>query len=794
MKKCVTALSFIVACMMFFSVLSALAYTDSNNEKSLSPFFFVKSEDPSVDQLPLKATSAEINVAGVIADVIVTQVYKNEGRNPLEAIYIFPASTRAAVYGMKMTIGERTIVAKIREREQARQEYEEAKQQGKSASLLEQQRPNVFQMNVANILPGDVITVELKYTELLVPTDGIYEVVYPTVVGPRYSNQPQAEAPASEKWVENPYLHEGEKAPYKFDLTVNLSAGLPIQEVVCTTHKTTVSYDGPSQAVIKLDSSETAGGDRDFILKYRLTGGRIESGLLLYEGEGENFFLCMIQPPKRVRLSQIPPREYIFIVDVSGSMHGFPLDISKKLLKKLIGNLRSTDTFNVLLFAGSSSLMAERSLPATATNIQQAITLIEQQRGGGGTELLPALKRALALPHSEQCSRTVVIATDGYVTVEEEAFDLIRKNLGNANMFAFGIGSSVNRHIIEGMARVGMGEPSIITHPDQAEAQAERFRRIIETPVLTNIKIEFGQFNTYDVEPLSIPDLLAERPIVIFGKWQGTPQGSITVSGVAGDDVYRKESDVSLVQPSERNAALRYLWARHRIALLSDYNSLSQNDERVSEVTTLGLTYNLLTAYTSFIAVDSEIRLKNGQATTVKQPLPLPKGVSDYAVGTNVMHRSGFAPGPLPSIALQEKKDLSYNRMCSKSQITKEQSKLPEEKEEDSIQRGSVKLGKIVISGGFKKSDITQIIEKQIKGINKCVQKILDQHPSPAGEMIITFTINTKGNVVNVKVDKSTLQSEKIKNCILKAIKKLSFPKPTNGKETTISVSFHLGA
>ena len=183
--------------------------------KTLSPYFFVKSDDPSVDQLPLKSTSADVKVVGVIADVIVTQVYKNEGKKPLEAIYVFPASTRAAVYGMKMTIGKRTIIAKIQERKEARRQYEEAKQQGKSASLLEQQRPNVFQMNVANILPGDVIQVELKYTELLVPTDGIYEFVYPTVVGPRYSNQPAETALPSQKWVENPYFHQGE-SPYLY--------------------------------------------------------------------------------------------------------------------------------------------------------------------------------------------------------------------------------------------------------------------------------------------------------------------------------------------------------------------------------------------------------------------------------------------------------------------------------------------------------------------------------------------------------------------------------------------------
>ncbi|MFQ5632503.1 MAG: VIT domain-containing protein [bacterium] len=358
--------------MLIFSfVIGSFVSTESfaknpkDRDKTLSPYFYVKSDDPNLEQMPLKSTSAEVNIVGVIADVTVTQEYKNEGKRPLEAIYIFPASTRAAVYGMKMTIGERTIVAKIDKREQARQRYEQAKQEGKSASLLEQQRPNVFQMNVANILPGDVIQVELKYTELLMPEDGVYEFIYPTVVGPRYSNQPEATAPKSEKWVANPYLHQGKKPSYSFDIKANLAAGMPIQKITCSSHDVNIDYDGKSSAAVKLADTDKSGGNRDFIMKYRLAGGKVESGMLLYEGKDGNYFLMMMQPPKRVTAKQIPPREYIFIVDVSGSMNGFPIEASKSLLRDLIGNLRPMDKFNVLLFASSSEALAAESLPAT---------------------------------------------------------------------------------------------------------------------------------------------------------------------------------------------------------------------------------------------------------------------------------------------------------------------------------------------------------------------------------------------------------------------------------------------
>ena len=194
-------------------------------EETLSPYFFVKSDSPETDRLPLKHTSAEVNIAGVIADVVIKQIYINEGENTLEAIYIFPGSTQAAVYGMQMRIGDRLLMAKIKEKVAARQEYEKAKEEGKTATLLEQKRPNVFQMNVANIQPGDSITVELRYTELLVPTDGVYEFVYPTVVGPRYSDTPKEDAEEDEKWVETPYLQEEEEPTYTFDLKHALMQG-----------------------------------------------------------------------------------------------------------------------------------------------------------------------------------------------------------------------------------------------------------------------------------------------------------------------------------------------------------------------------------------------------------------------------------------------------------------------------------------------------------------------------------------------------------------------------------------
>lgn len=605
-------------------------------DKTLAPYFFVDG-DPELDKLPLKSTDVDVNIAGVIADVKVTQHYKNEGTRAIEGRYVFPGSTRAAVYGMQMQVGDRLIVAKIREKQQARAEYEAAKQEGKTASLLEQHRPNVFQTSVANILPGDDITVELRYTELLVPTDGKYQFVYPTVVGPRYNGSPGSGSGVAEHWVATPYLQAGEASRSGFDLKVTLSSAIPLKEVLSSTHKLDVRYDGPTRAVIGLANTGKSANNRDFILDYRLSGDRVESGVMLYRGQDENFFLAMLEPPIAPRPEQIPPREYVFIVDISGSMHGFPLDTAKTLLDDLIGRLRPTDSFNVMLFAGSNSVLAPRSLPATAENIQRALKVINDQQGGGSTELLPAMRRALALPRDENRARTMVVVTDGYVTVEKEAFELVRNNLADANLFAFGVGTSVNRHLMEGLARAGKGEPFIVTDSRTAEAQAERFRKYIESPVLTHVKVTVEGLEVYAVEPHSVPDVFAARPVVVFGKYRGEPRGRISIDGVAGSGPYGQSLDLSAVHPSEDHSALRYLWARSRIQMLDDFNKLAPDDARVKEVTELGLKYSLLTQYTSFVAIDRVVRnVKPQEQQSVDQPSPLPEGVSNLAVGGEV--------------------------------------------------------------------------------------------------------------------------------------------------------------
>jgi Ca-activated chloride channel family protein len=636
----------VVSCVVsLVAAIPSIAAADpavASTDKTLSPYFEIEGGDATVEAMPLEATRADVHIAGVIADVVVKQTYRNDGAKPINARYVFPASTRAAVYGMKMTIGARVIEARIKEREAAKQEYDDAKRAGKTASLLEQDRPNVFSMNVANILPKDHIEVELHYTELLVPTDGVYELVYPTVVGPRYASATTDAQDAHNKFVASPYHHQGQAPTYTFGLAVDIAGGMPIQSLDSPSHAIATQWGaGHAGATIALDPSEKAGGDRDFVLHYRLAGADLASGVLLYQGKDESFFVMMVQPPHRPAVELIPPREYVFILDVSGSMIGYPLDVTKRLMRDLLGRLRPTDRFNVLLFSGASSLYAEQSVEASPAQIDAAVKFIDAQNGGGGTELLPAIQRAMKLPRpAEGVSRSFVVVTDGYIAEEPAVFDEIRNHLTEANVFAFGIGSSVNRHLIEGVAKAGQGEPFVVLDARQASDAAAKFRAYIQQPVLTGVKVAFEGFSAYDVEPAVLPDVFADRPVVVFGKWKGAPQGKITLTGVSGRGRFVNTVDVGAVAPEAKHSALSYLWARARISELSDFYA---QDAHRQDIIDLGLKYNLLTQFTSFIAVQQLVRTA-GQAVDVDQPLPLPVGVSEAAVG--------MEQGPEPALTI----------------------------------------------------------------------------------------------------------------------------------------------
>ncbi|MEM7658599.1 MAG: VIT domain-containing protein, partial [Bacteroidota bacterium] len=606
-------------------------------DASLSPYFVIRDSSTEGLQMPLQHTSASVNISGIIADVTIQQVYQNTGSRPIEAEYVFPASTRAAVYAMQMQIGDRTIEAKIKEKATALEIYEKAQAQGKTASLLQQHRPNIFQMQVANVMPGDSIVIQLQYTELLLPREGAYEFVYPTVVGPRYTG-PDGEiqalaSPAPQPAKSGiPYEKAGALPTYTFGFEATIQAGMPVDSIVSPTHELITEEWEYGGKRIQLGEAEAKGGNRDLVIRYQLRGAQIQAGLMTYREKGEKFFLSLVEPPKREQEGTHVPREYVFVVDVSGSMSGTPLNNCKALMAEVFKNMDSRDRLNVLMFSGGSSVWSpDGSRPVTKKNLKAAQNFLDSRGAGGGTHLVNALKTALSLPQDEYMPRTFLVCTDGFISVEQKAFDLIRKKRGENTVFTIGIGSSVNRHLIEGIARAGNGESFVLLNQGQAEEVARQFHTYVQHPILTEIRGQFGEMEVYDLEPLNIPNLYASMPIAIVGKYTGKVEGELLISGNNAAGPQQIRMDLASAQPLENNRGLRYLWARKKLERLGDLPA--SDTSKAAQITQMGLQYNLLTDYTSFVAVQHKRRNKAESDSTVRQLLPLPEGVSDAAVG-----------------------------------------------------------------------------------------------------------------------------------------------------------------
>lgn len=663
-------------------------------QKTESPYLQVLSKNAVI---PLKSSKANVAIVGKIAHVTLTQTYHNQGNKAIEAKYVFPMSIDAAVHDMKMKIGNRTITAIVYEKKKANKVYKKALKEGKRASKLEQHRPNVFQMNVGNIMPNDQIEIIISYTEMLTPKNDEYQFVLPGVVGPRFTG----EATKNESFFKTGYTPKGTSVAFDYDVQLSIQSGLILQKVNSTSHNVSINYPKATIAEVSLDDTNNP-ANRDFILNYSLRGEKMDGGLLLYKGEKENFFSFMIEPQKKIKSEEIPPREYLFVVDVSGSMMGYPIEVAKSLMQNLLGNLKVEDSFNVLLFSADNKVFKTESVKASEKNIKEAFQFLNGQFNNyyGGTRLLKALERAYKLPRKlPSTSRTMVVITDGYVAVEKEAFQLIGNNLDKANVTTFGIGSSVNRYLIEGMSRVGKSTSFIATNKTEAYKVAKEFRDYIASPLLTQVKFEANGFDIYDVEPKTVPDVLAKRPVMVYGKFKGNVTGSIKVSGYLGKQKVSKTFLVKNGVLSKENKALKYLWARNKIQQLGDYyQAFGDEGDIKKQITELGIEYNLATKYTSFVAVDSEVVNKNGKMKKVNQPLPLPKNVNNSAVGAEASVKGKSIYKKTYSIAIKSMITKS-NKRAIKMWLKGSHSKLIKNwlKNYSQIRIVTDKMGRIVI-------------------------------------------------------------------------------------------------
>lgn len=587
---------------------------------------------------PLRHTDVRARVSGMSAMYTVTQTFENPYDEPIDAVYVFPLGDGAAVTDYAIGIGERTIAGEIKRKAEARQAYAEAKAQGHTAALLEQHKRNIFQQRIANIAPRETISVRMQCIELLDYADGQYELAFPLVVGPRY-------LPA----VAIPYAAPSIAAS-TVSFTAELDAGVPIRGVTSPSHQLTVDDIAPTRRTVTLARAGEL-PNRDLIVRYRTAADQTMVGLLAHKTERRGYFTLVVQPKAAYRTGDIAPREVMIVIDTSGSMSGQPLAQAQALANALIDSLTPIDAFNVMAFAGEPRALAPVSIAADRDGVERGRVFVAELMAGGGTEMAPAMARALATPPGSDRVRLVYFLTDGFVGNDDVILSAARGNLGVNRIFSVGMGSAPNRSLLNQIAAVGRGYASYLNLGEPAGQLAEELVRRTAFPYLTDVKIEWNGLAVGAVTPSAIPDVYAGMPLIVSGVYTRPGRAKITVSATTAGQ--RVEIPIEVVLPDRIDAApVAALWARKRIDELLSVAGERVSDRIAAEVTELGLGFHMVTDYTSFVAVDrTRVVAADGASKLVEQPALTPVGVNlEAAVGPAPAsgHATATAAAPAP--------------------------------------------------------------------------------------------------------------------------------------------------
>jgi Ca-activated chloride channel homolog len=597
-------------------------------------------------ECPLKRTDVKADVSGSLARVTVTQDFHNPFKEKIEAVYVFPLPQSAAVDDLTMIVGDRTVKGKIKRREEARAIYEAAREAGQAASLLDQERPNIFTQSVANIAPGAEVKITISYVEFLRYEDGTYEFVFPMVVGPRYiPGRPigrqgggwaldTSKVPDASR-ITPRVAPKGARAGHDISIEVKLDTGVPIDNLKSTLHEVDVSSPENNRAVVRLKEKTTI-PNKDFILKFDVAGKKISDAVMTHRGAQGGFFTLMLQPPERVTAADVAPKELVFVLDTSGSMSGFPIEKAKETMRLALDNLYPDDTFNLITFSGDTHVLFPQPVPATRENLHRAQVFLASRQGSGGTEMMKAIRAALDPSDSQDHVRIVCFMTDGYVGADMEIISEVQKH-PNARVFAFGIGSPVNRFLLDKIAEHGRGEVEYVSLQDDGSAAARRFHERVRNPLLTDIEIDWGGLPVADVYPKRLPDLFSVKPLILTGRYTGAARGVIRLSGALAGHNFVKEIPVELPEAQTEHNVLATLWARTRIddLMSQDYAGMQNRNAKpeVQEaIIQLGLEYRLMTQFTSFVAVEEMTVTDGGAPRRIDVPVEMPEGVSREGV------------------------------------------------------------------------------------------------------------------------------------------------------------------
>lgn len=584
--------------------------------------------------LLLKHTDVKATISAYIASVNVTQQFQNPYDQKIEAVYVFPLPQNAAINEFVMTIGERRIRGIIRERKEAEEIYAAAKQQGYTASLLTQERPNIFTQSVANIEPGKQVDIFIRYFHTLAYDDGWYEFVFPMVVGPRF-NPPGStngigsvardSSGTSGQSTEVTYLRPGERSGHDIAVSVNLQAGVRVEEIACRSHALKQIRLDDSHYTLSLNPNDTI-PNKDLVIRYKVAGETLKANWLSHQGEKVNYFTLMLYPPKELQSLKRHPLELVFVLDCSGSMSGRPLEQAKTAIARALQQMQPDDTFQLINFSNDARKLGRNPIPATPQNIRKGLDYLASLNSEGGTMMEEGIKAALDFPHDPERLRFVCFLTDGYIGNETDILKAIHDRLGASRIFSFGIGSSVNRYLMDSMAKAGRGTVAYLGNNESAADIMDLFMQRISHPALTDIAIDWNGLQVTDVFPKQLPDLFPGRPVIITGKYHGQTPGFITLSGNVGGKLSGLR--VSLKTDSTIQPGLPAVWARHKIAALAEEAIYQPSSELVDTIRQVALDHNLMSAFTAFVAVDASRKTDGESASTVPVSVPMPDGVS----------------------------------------------------------------------------------------------------------------------------------------------------------------------
>ncbi len=532
-----------------------------------------------IQQFPLEHTDVQVEIVGNVARVELIQKFTNPYDKKIEGVYVFPLPNRAAVDDMEIQVGERTIKAIIKKREEARRLYETAKRAGHVAALLDQERPNIFTQSVANILPGNEIQVKIRYFEALPYESSSYNFSFPMVVGSRFipgsatSNGRRGWSPNTTdvpdaSRITPPVLKPGERSGHDISLEVTLDAGGRIEELHSPSHEVDIKGKSGGRAEIRLQPEDSI-LNKDFVLRYRLDGDGPRVVVLPHRKAGDGYFLILIQPEARPSSDDITPKEMIFVVDGSGSMSGFPIGKVKEAMLHALRNLNSRDTFQIIRFSNGTESFAPSPVSASDGNIERGLRYVEGLSGHGGTIMLEGVRAALSYPEDPERLRIISFMTDGYIGNENQILAYLEKHLGAARLFSFGVGSSVNRYLLDKMAELGRGAVEYVLLGDDTEKPVKRFYERIRNPYLTDLEIEWGGLDIMDVYPKQVPDLFVGQTVVVHGRYARPAHATVTLTGRLGGRPYQQKVSVRLPERREEGEAIGTLWARARIEELN---------------------------------------------------------------------------------------------------------------------------------------------------------------------------------------------------------------------------------